>query len=160
MNDVDINLLGDDELLAALRELDQKTQLRYLKRVVSDSANIYVKAARRQVPVRRTKLVPPPVKPGKKRSLWHPPGTGKKSIGKKMGRSKRTATVFVGPRTGTGDKRKDGWYLKFPEYGTKKLSPHFWFRIAYGANKDKVEQNQAQSIRKILTKVWNKHARR
>lgn len=159
-NDVDIALIGDKELLKILRELDAKTQQKYLKRVVSDSATIYVKAARKQIPVRRTKLVPPSVMAGKKRSKWHPPGTGKKAVFKKMGKSKRTATVFVGPRTGTGDRRTDAWYLKFPEYGTKKLSPRFWFRIAYGANKDKVEANQMQSVRKIITKAWNKYAKR
>ena len=159
-NDLDLNLIGDEELLKALQQLEYKTQHKYIKRIVSDASNIYVKAAKKQVPVRRTKLYPPPVSPGKKRRPWHPPGTGKKNIIKKAGRSKRTATYFVGPRTGTGDRRKDAWYLKFPEYGTKKMPGRFWFRIAYAANKDRVEDNMIKSARKVITRTWNRHVKK
>lgn len=165
----DLLLLGDEELLAALKELDYKTQHKFLKKVVSDSANIYVKAARRRVPIRTTKLYPPSVtrqlhptlgRSGKKRARWHPPGAGRKSISKKAGKSKRVATVFVGPRTNTGDKKTDGWYLKFGEYGTGSRPGHFWFRIAYATNKNKVEKNMIVSVRKIIERAWAKKVKR
>jgi len=149
MSDVDIELIGDEELLAVLKDLDYKTQHRFLKRIVSDSANIHVKAARRAIPVRRTKLTAS----GQK---WHPPGAGKKSIGKKMGKSRRTATVFVGPRTNTGSYHNDGWFLKFWEYGTKNSPPNMGITAAYHANKQAVEDNMINSVRKIITRTWNK----
>lgn len=146
---MDITLVGDKELLEVLRQLEYKTQHRILKRVVSDSANIYVKAARRAIPVRSDKTQ----RTGTK---WHPPGAGRKSIGKKMGRSRRVATVFVGPRTNTGNYGTDGWYLKFPEYGTKKMGPRGWLQTAYATNKQAVENNMINSLRKIINKVWAK----
>ena len=152
-NDASIDLIGDEELLKILHELDVKSQHRILKRVVSDSANIYVKAVKRGIPTRETKLQPS----GKR---WHPSGTGKRSIMKKMGRSRRTATVFVGPRTGTGNPHTDAWYLKFWEYGTKKMAPNLRITAAYHANKSKVEDNMYNSIRKIFSRVIAKNAKR
>jgi HK97 gp10 family phage protein len=149
MNDVDIQIMGMEQMQAALKELDYKTQHRFIKRVVNDAANIYVKAAKRQVPVRRTKLMPTG-------ENWHPPGTSKKSIMKKAGKSRRTATVFVGPRGGPRRDPRSAWYLKFPEYGTVKMAPMAWFRIAYAANKQAVEDNMIHSMRKIITRIWNK----
>jgi HK97 gp10 family phage protein len=149
MNDVDIKLVGDNELLSVLKELDYKTQQRVLKRVVSDAANIYVKAIKAVIPVRRTTRVAS----GEK---WHPPGTGKKSPYKKMGKSKSVATVFVGPRTRTGDYSTDAWYLRFWEYGTKHSPPHMRIQATYAANKERVESNMMNSIRTIITKIWNK----
>ena len=150
MNDVDIKLIGDEELLKAFRELDYKTQHRRLKQVVSNAANIYVKAARKGIPTRQTKPLPT----GKK---WHPPGTGRKSMMKKMGKSRRNATVFVGPRTNTGNPQTDAWYLKFWEYGTKHLPPSLRIQSAYLANKKRVEDSMYNSMRVIITRVWNKH---
>jgi len=157
MNDVDLTLLGDDELQAILKGLDEKTQQKFLKKVVSDVANIYVKAAKRRVPIRTTKLTPPLAS---RKHGWHPPGAGRASIGKKMGRSKRNATVFVGPRTGSGDKSRDGWYLRFPEKGTRGQAGHFWFRIAYASNMQRVEKAMADSMRKILGREIRKHNKR
>ena len=154
-----MKLLGDRELLKILKGLDKKTGYKITKRVLSDSANIYVKAAKANVPVRRTKLVPPPVKPGKKRGQWHPPGTGKKSPTKKMGRNRKSPTIFVGPRTG-GDRRKDAWYLKFWERGTSKMSGRWGFKRAYVQNEKKVENNIFNSMRKIFEKEIHKHAKR
>jgi HK97 gp10 family phage protein len=118
--------------------------------LLGDEANIYKKAASRAIPIRKTKKEPSGAK-------WHPPGAGKKSIMKKMGRNRRNATVFVGPRTKTGDYQTDAWYLKFWEYGTKYLPPNLRIQASYAANKQKVEQNMYHSIRKIFTRTVNKH---
>lgn len=152
--DLRLDLIGDDELLAAFRELEYKTQHRALKRIVSNAANIYVKAAKRQVPIRKTRLQPTPG------TTWRPPGTSRKAIMKKMGRSRRTATVFVGPRTGPRADPKSAWYLKFPEYGTSKMQPFAWFRIAYASNKDKVERNMMKSMRTIIERTWAKKVKK
>ncbi len=145
-----LDLIGDEELLNILSELDVKTQHKYLKRVVSNAANIYTKAAERVIPKRTSKKKPS----GKK---WHPPGAGKKGIMKKMGKSRKTATVFVGPRTGTGNYETDTWYLKFWEFGTKNLAPSFRITSTYATNKERVEANMYRSIRTIFTRVMNKH---
>lgn len=151
-NDIDISLIGDKELLATLRELDEKTQLRYLKRVVSDAANILVKAEKRVIKARTTKLIPP-VSGDPRR--WHTPGTAKRSITKKMGRSRRNATVFVGPRAG----KEGGWYLRFQESGTIKERRQGLLKGAFDANKKLIEDNMSASIRKIFTRVIAKHKR-
>ena len=149
MSDMNLELIGDDELLAALREMDYKTQHKFLKRTLNKSADIYKNAVKRAIPKRTTKLQPSGVK-------WHPPGAGIKSVGKKMGKSKRVATVFVGPRTRTGDYATDGWYLKFWEYGTKYRPPEMKITAAYASRQQEVENSMMSSLRTIISRAWNK----
>ena len=160
MSDVDIKLIGDQELLKIIRGLDRQTQHKVLKKVVSNAALVYVKGAKRAIPRRTTKLFPPSVSPGKKRKPWHPPGTGKKSPFKKMGKSKRSVTYFVGPRTGTGDRRTDAWYLKFWEEGTRKLPGSHAIRRSYETNEKKVENVMFNSMRNIMVREIKKYAKR
>lgn len=118
MNDVDLKLIGDEELLAAFRELDVKTQHKRLHSVLNHAANIPKKAMRQAIPTRSEKLVPPSSASRARRrakgqlNKWHPPGTGRKSIMKKRGKSKSAATLFVGPRTKTGSYKTDAYYLR------------------------------------------------
>lgn len=163
MNDVDIKLVGDEELLRAFRELDYRTQHGRLKQVISNAANIYVKAARQVIPIRTTKVAPP--SSGARRraremgvqTKWHPPGLGKRSIMKKVGKSKKSATYFVGPRTGTNDYRTDAFYLKFWELGTRKKTPANRIIPAYEQNTKNVENDMYNSMRVIIERAWNKH---
>jgi hypothetical protein len=146
MNDVDIKLIGDKELLRAFRELDVKTQHKRLHQVLSHAGNIPKKAASQVIPTRRTKLK----QSGRK---WHPPGTGKKSIMKKRGRSKRNATLFVGPRTGTGSYKNDAYYLKVWDLykpGKRKIA-----RATEGAL-PKTEKEIFNSMRTIITRAFNR----
>jgi len=84
-NDMDIELLGDEELMRVLKRLPEKVGRKVLSRVQSDAANPMVKEIRANAPV------------GKTRNL-------RKSIGKVKGRSRRSPVLFVGPRTGGGAK--------------------------------------------------------
>ena len=64
MSDIDVTLLGDEELMKVLTSLDYKLQQKTLKRVVSDSANPMVKEIRKRVgpdssPIRRSGDTPP-----------------------------------------------------------------------------------------------------
>lgn len=160
MSDVDLKLIGDDELLRILRGLENKTQHRILKKVVSNAANIYVKGAKGVIPRRTTNLTPPSVTMGKKRKPWHPPGTGKKSPIKKAGKSKRSATYFVGPKTGTGDRRTDAWYLRFWEEGTKYLTGTHAIKGSYETNTQSVENNMFRAMRTIMEREIKKWAKR
>lgn len=118
MNDVDIELIGDEELLAAFRELDFRTQHKRLHSVLNHAANIPKKAIRQAIPVRSEKMTPPSSASRARRSSkgqlnkWHPPGMGRSSVMKKRGKSKRSATLFVGPRTKTGSYKTDAYYLR------------------------------------------------
>jgi len=161
MSDIDIKLLGANDLRKIFKGLDQKTSNKVLKRVLSDAANPLVKAARQNIPVRRTKIAPHGAGLKKRggRRQWHPAGLGKKSPTKKMGNSP-TATVFVGPRAGVKGTRTDTYYLRFWEEGTKKMPGRWGFRRAYNENKMRVERDIAKSIGKILEREINKHAKR
>ena len=163
MSDVDITLIGDEELLKIIIGLDRQTQHRDLKKVVSNAANVYVKGAKKVIPRRTTKLVPPSLTQGglkRSKRKWHPPGTGKKSPFKKMGKSKRNVTYFVGPKTGTGDRRTDAWYLRFWEKGTRKLAGSFAIQRSYETNDKKVENLMFNSMRNIMVREIKKYAKR
>jgi len=85
MNDVDIRLVGDEQLLQIIRGLDVKTQHVVLKRVLRDTAQkTFVRALRRESPVRTGNL--------------------KRSMGHVTGKNRRVATVFAGPRMGGSHK--------------------------------------------------------
>ena len=155
MNDVDLEIVGDKELLRAFRELDVKTQHKRLHQVLNDAGNIPKKAMRESIPIRRTKLRPPSHTTGSNK--WHPPGTGKKSITKKRGRSKSTPTLFVGPRTKTGSYKNDAYYLRIWDLyspGKRELTR------AVERSVRPTEAYVFKSMRKIIQRAWDKHARR
>lgn len=80
-NDVDIKLVGDDALLAVIKNLDYKLQHQKLKQILTDAANkTVVKELKANSPVRSGNL--------------------RRSMGVKAGKNKRSAMVFVGPRMG------------------------------------------------------------
>lgn len=94
-NDIDIKLVGDQELMKVLTNLEYKTQHKVLKRVVGDAAQkTMVGPIRSVTPVRS--------------------GTLKSSVGKKAGKSKRSAVVFAGPLMGGKHK---GYVANILEHG-------------------------------------------
>lgn len=149
-NDVSVDLLGDEDLFKVLNGLEYKAKHKFLKKVVSDAAQVLVKPTRAVIPIRKTNLKPSNSK------YWHTPGTGRKSIGKKAGKSKRSAVSFVGPRTGTGNPSTDGYYLKWWERGTKFRTGSRKIEGAYRSNLKRVENNMVVSLRKIMKKEMNK----
>jgi len=83
MNDFDIKLVGDTEILAALKDLDYKTQHSVLKRVLNDAATkTFVKSLRREAPKKT--------------------GVFSKSFGVVKGKNRKAAVVFAGARMGGG----------------------------------------------------------
>jgi hypothetical protein len=148
-NDIDIKLLGERELMDVLTGLEYKVQHRVLKKVVNDAANVLVKPTRAVIPIRKTKMQPS----GQK---WHPPGTGKKSIGKKAGRSTKNAVVFVGPRTKTNNYHTDGWYLRFWEKGTRKWRGTNAILSVYRSKLKDVENHMSISLKKIFEREMRK----
>ena len=158
-NDVDIRLIGDEELLAAFRELDYKTQHKRLHQVLSHAGNIPQKAVRSVIPVRKEKLSPPSSGARARRSgpnKWHPPGLGRRSVIKKRGKSKRSAVLFVGIRSRTGSYKTDAFYLRIWDLynpGKKKIvSARDWATLP-------TQQAIYNSMRTIIERAWKKHAR-
>lgn len=158
-NDLDLELIGDKELLKAFNSLEVKTQHRRLHQVLNKAANIPKKAQRQVIPIRTEKQAPPSSATRAKRrargglNKWHPPGLGKRSIMKKRGRSKSVATLFVGPRTKTGSYKTDAYYL------------NIWDKYNPGAGKITratewaimpTEQSIYNSMRNIVAKAFNK----
>lgn len=101
-NDIDIRLVGDEELLKALHNADYKTQHKVLKKIVRDVGNkTLVKPMRAAAPNRT--------------------GTLRKSIGVVAGKSKRNAVMFVTPRV-TG--KYEGYVANiFEHYDGGKREP-------------------------------------
>jgi len=80
MNDVDIKLIGDEELMRVLYNLEYKTQHKVLKKIVRDAGQkTMVRELKQRTPV-------------------GPTGNLKRSMGIVQGRSKRSAVAFAGPR--------------------------------------------------------------
>lgn len=90
--DVDIQLIGDEEIYSVLSGLDYRVQQIELKKILRDTANqTIVKALKQHSPVRTGGL--------------------QKSMGVITGKSKRSAVVFAGPRMSHHpDKAKTGGY--------------------------------------------------
>ncbi|KKM27307.1 hypothetical protein LCGC14_1576060 [marine sediment metagenome] len=158
-----LELVGDEELLAAFRELDFKTQHRRLHSVLSHVGNIPAKAMRQAIPVRKEKLSPPSSASRARRSArgglnkFHPPGLGRRSIMKKRGRSKGVATLFVGPRTGTGSYKTDAFYLRIWDLynpgGRKIINAAEWAL-------QPTQQAIYNSMRTIIQRAWNKKVKK
>jgi len=170
MNDVDIKLIGDNELAEALRSLDYATQQRELKKILRDAANKTVVAHLKRVAPVRT-------------------GALRASMGVITGKSKRKATVFAGPRlshskTRSGKAGYSGWVAnilenakpqrRVPQKG-KAFKPFFGtasgpgFVTSVGPITKKTHftyaiQTQLQpaalhitkSTRTVLTRTWNR----
>ncbi|MBG7617398.1 MAG: hypothetical protein IZT57_03395, partial [Chloroflexi bacterium] len=103
MSDVGISLLGDEDLMKALQALDYATQQKFLKSILRDtSTKTVVPFVRRFTPQGQT-------------------GNLKKSIGHVTGKSKKVATVFVGPRMSHNKSREGevgykGWVANILEF--------------------------------------------
>ena len=101
-NDIDIKLIGDNDLANVLRSLDFATQHKTLKAILRDAGNKeIVTHLKRATPVVTGKL--------------------RKSMGVVAGRSKRNATIFVGPRMSHGKTRAgvegySGWVANILEF--------------------------------------------
>jgi len=101
-NDIDIKLLGYNELTEVLRNLDYATQHKILKSILRNTG---------------TKEIIPYVK---RVTPQGQTGNLKRSIGNVTGRSKINATVFVGPRMShkrsMGSNEYSGWVANILEY--------------------------------------------
>ena len=170
----EIQLIGDEELLNALRQLDYSTQHRILKRVLNDSAN---------------KLIVTPLKAASPVSS----GTLRASMGTKVGRSRVNAVVFAGPRMGgrrggvehkgyianiiefnkggiryPGVDKKSGGLRKRPmtPHGTRKHSGKMptthkgYISRTIEQAIPGVQKSIAGSVRVVIERAWNRAVKR
>lgn len=160
MSDVDVELLGDEELLRVLRGLPEKVGTKVMRRVMNDSANPMVKEIRNNAPV-------------------GPTGNLRRSIGKVAGKSRRSVVLFVGPRTGGGKKTKHKGFIanilehskeqpRYPKtarflstpWGPRRyvgpMKRNVFVRPAIERTLRVVEKGFIGSLRKIIIKEWNK----
>lgn len=160
MNDTSIKLMGDKELLAAFRELDFVTQHKRLHQVLSDAARIPKKAVRQVIPTRSEKLSPPSSGARARRTganKWHPPGLGRRSVMQKRGRSKKSATLFVGLRSKTGSYKTDAYYLRIWDLHSPGKEDIVNARDGAVIPTQKAIYN---SMRTVIKRAWAKHAKR
>lgn len=101
-NDIDIKLVGDNELAQVIRNLDYATQHKILKAILRNAGTKeIIPYVKRATPVGKT-------------------GNLRRSIGNVTGKSKRNATVFVGPRMSmkrsvSGSNEYNGWVANILE---------------------------------------------
>lgn len=167
MSDINIDLIGDKELLNVLNGLEYRTQQKFLKKVVRDSAKPMVTEIRNRTPVGKRVS-------GSSFSVL-PTGNLKKSIGTKDGRSKKSAVVFVGPRIGgkhkgnianilehaKGSRRvpKSGQFLKTPWGPRRSVAPIkrvVFVRPSILKTLKTVENGMFKSIRTIMLREMKK----
>ena len=153
-NDVNIQLLGAEELLRVLANLEYKTQHKTLKKITNDVAR---------------KVFLPDLREA------HPYDIIRKSMGVKSGRSRKNAVSFVGPRMGGTRKQLatggyGGWLANIVEYNkrtdrkTKKGYSRGMMPIkgkgrilaGYKRNMGKAEKYFTTSVRAIIQKEWNR----
>ena len=158
--DMDITLVGDEELQKILKQLDYKTQHKFLKRVVNDAGQkTVVKDLKRDSPRGET-------------------GNLRRSMGTVRGKSRRNATVFAGPRMGGKHK---GWVanilenakpnrrypknakaLKIGDNYVKSVGPikkKTTFRQTIKAAMPAAERHMIKSVRTILEREIRKYKR-
>jgi len=175
-NTVNIKLIGDDELLRTLTSLEYKTQHKFLKRVVKDTATKTLAKALRQA------------------SPKGPTGNLKRSMGAVSGKSKRNAVVFAGPRMAGRFQKKTstnkGWVANIIEHNKGKVrkpmpDPRGGYRgspkTPHGYRKDsgimpttykgyigrtltqnlkRAENHLLKSVRTIIERDWNSKVRK
>jgi len=156
--DFDIRLVGDDELVKALRMMEYKTQHKVLKKIAGDTAR---------------KIFVGPLKRA------HPYDQISRSIGVIKGRSRRVGAAFVGPRMVPGwkltDKQKQsgnysGYLAQIVEYNkgqvrtTKKgysrgvmpTTGKGKMKSTYRSLMPKAERYVMTSLRTIMEREWKR----
>jgi hypothetical protein len=157
-NDVDIKLLGDEQLMQAFNNLEYKVSHKVLKKTVNDTAR---------------KVFVPPMRKA------HPYRQIQKSIGVKQGRSRRVAAAFAGPRMiprrFQTDKQKasgnySGWLAQIVEYnkgakrstskgynrGIMPLQGRGRMRTTLKRNLIPAERHVMKSLRTIIEREWKR----
>lgn len=115
MGQVQVELLGADDMRKVIKQLPKATQRKVLIGIYKEAVKPMVRAARKNArPISNTLA---------------------KSIGAFASKQKSVARVFVGPRT--GKRRKyDGWWAHFWEWGTRirrpKKEPYMVFHTKDG----------------------------
>ena len=170
-DDLSIDLIGDEDLLRALNNLNYVTQHKVLKKILSDTATkTFVKELKRESPV-------------------GPTGNLRRSMGKKTGKSRRVATVFAGPRMSHSREKTNysGWLANIIEFnkfqdrypgkdrrGVKKKRPRtpHGIRVHSGVFPLKpfviktilrtvrvAEDHIIKSVRTVIEREWKKHVK-
>lgn len=136
--DIDIQLLGDEEIIKVLRGLPGKMGKSFVQRA-------WIKAAKPVVKAQRAGM-----------NFKNPTGNAHKSIGKVRGKSYKSPTVFVGPRKGI---KNDAFYLRFLWDGTKHISPKTGLQSYEASVMSSLSEAKAlfaREIRLLLEKEWRK----
>ncbi|WP_435263459.1 HK97-gp10 family putative phage morphogenesis protein [Tenacibaculum sp. nBUS_03] len=144
---------GFDGLSSKLKKLgDDKTKRKPVERILMRLANPTLKLVKSKAPVSKTPHI---LKRKNQRfGTWVLPGTGKKSIGKKVMRKAKNPMVSISPRS---TKRADGWYLRqFVIPGTKKIASNPFIDQALEQTKSGVTKDAEKRMSKFIEKEVKK----
>lgn len=143
---------GFDVLARQIKSLPDKVKRKEVLKILGQVANPTVKVAKQFTPVSKKAHVQK--RKGQMFGTWITPGTGRKSIGKKIMRRAKNPTLYVSPRS---TKQADGWYLRqFVIKGTRYQKSNAFIDRAYNQTKGQVTADSEQRIAKYIQKQINK----
>jgi len=140
---------GFAELQQKIKRLPDRVKRREVLKILGQSANPTVKAARAQAP----KSKKAHVQSGSRAYKIIEPGNLKKSIGKirgKRGSAKVNAVIYVGPRS--KGRKNDGWYGAMVHGGTKFQTANPFMDRAYNQTKGLVSKDAEKKVAKYIDK--------
>lgn len=149
-----VEVRGFDELQRKLMKLsDDKSKRSEVQKLLGQVANITVKAAKSLAPVAKKPHIQK--RKGQRFGTVVMPGTGKKSIGKKVMRKAANPMIYVSPRS--VGKGVDGWYLRqFVIPGTKKQRSQPFMDQAYNQTQGQVTAEAEAKMEKYIQKQIDK----
>lgn len=148
-----VEIKGFDVLERKLKSLtNDKVKRREVIKLLGQVANPTVKVVKRLTPVSSKPHIQK--RKGQRYETIISPGTGKRSIGKKVMRRAKNPTVYVSPKS---TRRADGWYLRqFVIPGTKKIKSNPFVDKAYQQTKGRVTKDAELKMARYIQKQINR----
>lgn len=138
MVDLDIKVLGLDELARQLKTLPEKLAKNGLRAAVNAGAEVIRKDAANRAPVATGRL---------KKAIY------KKQIREKSNNNQQT--FFVGARSGKKyrQKNQDAYYWRFLEFGKAKMPAQPFLRPAFDTNKTRAVEAIAKKLKQRIDEL-------
>lgn len=150
-----VKIEGMKEVEQLLKKMPDKMKKAELKKLLRASTADTIDAARSHVPQSSR---PHHRYSGGKKVATYTPGNLRKSIGNITGRNRTNPTIYVGPRAGK-NRKYDGYYGNFVEYGTVNAPAQPFMRPAYEQTKGQAGPAAAKKIARYVQKVIDKNSK-
>lgn len=148
-----VEIKGFNVLERKLKSLtNDKVKRREVIKLLGQVANPTVKVVKRLTPISSKSHIQK--RKGQRYGTIISPGTGKRSIGKKVMRRAKNPTVYVSPKS---TRRADGFYLRqFVIPGTKKIKSNPFVDKAYQQTRGRVTKDAEVKMARYIQKQINR----